>query len=89
MEVEHGSFTLVFATSGVKSQKCSKFHKALAEKIRTKKDERYEAIMRYLRVKLSFISLKSTLLCLRGTRRGKENLGSGEDFGFTLDELGL
>ena len=90
MEVEHGSFTpLVFTTSGVMSHECSKFHKALAEKISTKKDERYDTIMRYLRVKLSFLSLKSTLLCLRGTRRGKGNLGSGEDFGFTLDELGL
>ena len=90
MEVEHGSFTpLVFTTSGVMSHECSKFHKALAEKISTKKDERYDTIMRYLRVKLSFLSLKSTLLCLRGTRRGKWNLGSGEDFGFTLDELGL
>ena len=90
MEVEHGSFTpLVFTTSGVMSHECSKFHKALAEKISTKKDERYDTIMRYLRVKLSFLSLKSTLLCLRDTRRGKGNLGSGEDFGFTLDELGL
>ena len=38
---------------------------------------------------LLFLALKSTLLCLRGTRRGKGNLGSGEDLGFTLDELGL
>ena len=90
MEVEHGSFTpLVFTTSGVMSHECSKFHKALAEKISQKKDERYDTIMRYLRVKLSFLALKSTLLCLRGTRRGRGNLGSGEDFGFTLDELGL
>ena len=90
MEVEHGSFTpLVFTTSGVMSHECSKYHKALAEKIAEKKDERYDTIVRYLRVKLSFLALKSTLLCLRGTRRGKGNLGSGEDFGFTLDELGL
>ena len=72
MEVEHGSFTpLVFTTSGVMSHECSKFHKALAEKISQKKDERYDTIVRYLRVKLSFLALKSTLLCLRGTRRGR------------------
>ena len=90
MEVEHGSFTpLVFTTSGVMSHECSKFHKALAEKLSQKKDERYEVIMRYLRVKLSFMSLKATLLCLRGSRRGKAIVGSGDDFGFTLNELGL
>ena len=62
-----------------------------AEKISTKKDQRYDTIMRYLRVKLSFLSLslKSTFLCLRGTHRGKGNLGSREDIRFTLDELGL
>ena len=90
MEVEHGSFTpLVFTTSGVMSHECLKFHKALAEKLSVKKDERYEVIMRYLRVKLSFMSLKATLLCLRGSRRGKGIVGNGDDFGFTLNELGL
>ena len=53
MEVEHGTFTpLVFTTTGVMGHECSIFHKALAEKISTKKNERYEDIMRYLRVKL-------------------------------------
>ena len=77
MEVEHGSFTpLVWVTtSGVMSHDCSKFHQALAEKISQKKDERYETIIRYLRVKLSFLALKSTLLCLRGTRRREREFG--------------
>ena len=83
MEVEHGSFTpLVITTSGVMSHECLKYHKALAEKISTKKDERYDTIMRYLRVKL--LALKSTLLCLRGTRRGEGNLGSGERGGLRV-----
>ena len=92
MEIEHGSFTpLVFTTSGVMSHECTKFHKALAEKLSIKKDERYEVIMRYLRVKLSFFALKATLLCLRGSRRGKGEVidHGGEDIGFALDELGL
>ena len=90
-EVEHGSFTpLVFTTTGVMSHECTKFHKALAEKLSEKKGERYDVIMRYLRVKLSFLALKATLLCLRGSRRGKGNVGEqGEDFGYTLDQLGL
>ena len=69
MEVERGSFTpLVFTTTGVMSHECSIFHKALAEKLSDKQGERYEVIMRYLRVKLSFLALKSMLLCLRGSR---------------------
>ena len=58
MEVEHGSFTpLVFTTTGVMSHECSIYHKALAEKMSQKQGERYEVIMRYLRVKLSFLAL--------------------------------
>jgi hypothetical protein len=90
MEIEHGSFTpLVFTTSGVMSHECTRFHKALAEKLSEKKNERYDVIMRYLRVKLSFMALRATLLCLRGSRRGKGVVENGEDFGFILDELGL
>ena len=91
MEVEHGSLTpLVFTTYGVMSHECTKFHKSLAEKLCEKKDERYDVIMRYLRVKISFQSLKATLLCLRGSRKINRNIVEhGEDFGFTLDELGL
>ena len=90
MEVEHGSFTpLVFTTSGVMSHECTRYHKALAEKLSEKRNERYDVIMRYLRVKLSFLSLKATLLCLRGSRGGNATIENGEDFGFSLDELGL
>ena len=90
-EVEQGSFTpLVFTTTGVMSHECTKYHKALAEKLSEKQGERYDVIMRYLRVKLSFLAQKATLLCLRGSRRGKGNVGEqGEDFGFSLDQLGL
>ena len=91
MEVEHGSFTpLVFTTSGVMSHECSIYHKTLAEKLSKKKEERYDVIVRYLRVKLSFLSLKATLLCLRGSRGAVNNtLENGDDFGFVLNELGL
>ena len=90
IEVEHGTLTpLVFTTSGVMSHECSKYHKVLAEKLSEKKGERYDVIMRYLRVKISFLALKSTLLCLRGSRSTFKNIEHGEDFGFTLGELGL
>ena len=91
MEVEHGTFTpLVFTTTGVMGHECSIFHKALAEKISTKKNERYDDIMRYLRVKLSFLALKATLMCLRGSRTVKKNVeATVSDFTLALNELGL
>ena len=39
--------------------------------ISEKKNERYSEVVRYLRVKLSFMALKSTLLWLRGSRSVK------------------
>ena len=92
MEVEHGSFTpLIFTTTGVMSHECTVFHKSLAEKISTKRGDRYDEVMRYLRVKFSFLALKATLLCLRGSRGRKgKNLGiTNEDFGLALNELGV
>ena len=90
MEIEQGSFTpLVFTTTGVMGYECSKYHKALAQKLSEKKGEKYEDIMRYLRVKISFLALKSTLLCLRGSRSTFKNIEVAEDFAYTLDELGM
>ena len=88
MEVEHGSFTpLVFTTTGVMSHECAVFHKSLAEKISLKRGDRYEEIMRYIRVKLSFLALKATLLCLRGSRSHTTSSKFNDDFGLSLNEL--
>ena len=91
MEVEHGSFTpLVFTTTGVMSHECSLFHKLLAEKISMKRNENYSDVMRYLRVKLSFLALKSTLLCLRGSRTiTATDTDISSDFGLVLGDLGI
>ena len=90
MEVEHGTFTpLVFTTSGVMGHECSIYHKNLALKLSLKRNERYEEVVRYLRVKLSFLALKSTLLCLRGSRTTFKVNEVDCDFGLTLNELGL
>merc|ERR1711973_215798 len=87
MEVEHGSFTpLVFTTSGVMSHECSVFHKSLAEKISLKRGDRYEEVVGYMRVKLSCLALKATLLCLRGSRSCTP-LRFSDDFGLALNDL--
>ena len=55
------------------SHECTKFHKALSEKLNIKKGERYdyEVIMRFLRVQLSFFALKATLNFFEGHAEGK------------------
>ena len=69
MEIEQGTFTpLVVTTKGVVGQECSRFHKILASKISMKSDEKYNDIIKLIRTKLSFIVLRSALLCLRGSR---------------------
>ena len=92
MEIEHGTFTpLVFTTSGVMSHECTIFHKALAEKLSKKKGDSYQDVMRYLRVKFSFLAMKATFLCLRGSRTlaKRPDNNTTEDFGLALNELGL
>ena len=66
---------------------CQKFHRTLADKISSKNGEKYEDIMRYIRVKISFLVLKATLLCLRGSRSIKRIVETGDDFGLCLHEL--
>ena len=91
IEIEHGTFTpLIFTTSGAMGHECSKYHKTLAEKMSKKTGEKYEDIMRYIRVKISFLVVKATLLCLRGSRSLRQNIDvGGEDFSQSLRELGL
>ena len=90
MEVEHGSFTpLIFTTTGVMGHECSVFHKTLAEKLSKKRNERYDDAVRFLRIKFSFLALKSTLLCIRGSRSVFKGSEMDTDFGLALSEMGL
>ena len=89
MNIEHGTFTpLVFSINGGAGPECLTFHRHLAERIATKTEERYEKIISLIRVKLSFIILRSSLMCIRGSRshgkrKGAENI---EDIEITCDE---
>ena len=90
MEVEHRTLTpLVFTTTGVMGYKCARYHKYLAKKLSEKKGEEWDVMRRYLRVKISFMTLKSTLSCLRGSHSTFKNIEVSEDFAFSLDELGM
>ena len=92
MEVEHGTFTpIVLSIKGVMGTECSIFHKALAEKLSLKSGDRYDEVTRLIRVKLSFLVLRSALLCIRGSRsmHSNSNGETCEDFAFTLNEIGV
>ena len=69
IEIEQVVFApLVFGTNGVMRKECAIFHEILAKKLAVKYDKLYSTIMSYLRTKISFCLLRSSLLCLRGNR---------------------
>lgn len=69
VNVDRGSFTpLIFTTNGGTGRECEHFIKALALQMSDKKDERYAMTINYIRTKLSFALIRSSVLCLRGTR---------------------
>ena len=77
IEVENGTFTpLVFTTTGGMSQECQRYHSRLAELISSKKLEEYPTTLTWIRTKVSFAILRTSLVCLRGTRsqRRKTNV---------------
>ena len=68
MDVEHGTFTpLVFSLTGGEGPETSMFHKHIAQKIANKTEEKYEKVQTLIRCKLSFLILRSVLLCIRGS----------------------
>ena len=54
----------------------------IAEKMSKKSGEKYEDIMRYIRVKISFLVLKATLLCLRSSRSLRQDTDAGGETSF-------
>jgi len=74
-EVEHGDFNaLVFTTAGGIAPQSSVVFKRLAEKISSKRSLNKAAVAGWLRCRLSFALLRTTLLCVRATRRKRLNV---------------
>ena len=101
MNIEHDTFTpLVFSVNGGIGPEYSVFHKNLADKIAhkhladkiaAKNRDRYDRVLTWIRCKLSFLVLKASLLCLRGSRIMKNNKLSEavDDFGLACHETRL
>ena len=87
MNVEHGAFNpIVFSVSGVLGKECSMFHKHMAEKIAKKFNENYKKVITVTRCKLSFIILRSALLCIGGSQ---SNHVLKDEFSSAFDSAGL
>ena len=70
IDIEKSSFSpLVFTTTGGMAPECNRVNKRLAEKflkIAEKRREPYASVITYIRTKLRFALLKSTLAAIRG-----------------------
>ena len=90
MSIEKGTFTpLVFSVFGTSAPECKIFLKNLFQKIADKRKENYGDVANWARCRMSFLSLKSTLMCLRGTRSTTSNFVMSEDFRTDNIENGL
>ena len=72
LQVERGTFTpLVFSTSGGMGKEASKLVKRLAERMEIATGQRYADAVGYIRKRLRFEILKTTVIALRGDRGAK------------------
>ena len=66
MEIELRTFTpLVFTTTGGMADECVKYHSRLAELIANEKGEGYSSAISWIRAKVSFAIIRSTILLLK------------------------
>ena len=74
LNVEHGDFNpLVFTTTGAMAPQCQIVVRKLAERISERQAIQRSVVSGWLRCRLSFALLRTTLLCVRGTRKSKTN----------------
>ena len=74
MEVEKGVFTpLVFSTTGGMGTEAERFYKRIAEKTAWRTGQKYHETIGYIRKRLRFDLLKTTIIALRGYRGRPSN----------------
>ena len=72
IEVEKANFTpLVFTTTGVMGEEATRYHKKIATLMSIKRNTSYSDEINYMRQKLRFCILRSTLAAVRGFRGRK------------------
>ena len=71
-EIEHASFTpIVLSTTGGMGPIATTFYKRLADRLASKWNSSYSQTIGWLRCRLSFSLLRSSILCIRGARSSK------------------
>ena len=74
IQVEKGTFTpLIYTTSGGWGPQATRYHKRLAELISLKRGEDYSNIINYMRTRIRFSILRSTLIAIRGERGKRQS----------------
>ena len=69
LQIDHGTFTpLVFSINGSMGRKCQKSYSRLAQMRSEKRDLLQSILSNWIRTKVYFGLLNSSLLCLRGLR---------------------
>ena len=77
-EIERGSFTpLVFTTEGGMAGETTVFIKRLASMMSQKRNDLYSCVLGWIRCTVSFSLLRSSLMCLRGTRTKQPKIDCG------------
>ena len=85
-EVENATFNpLVFCTGGA-GPSASKVIKRIAGKLSDKKEDSYSDIITYIRTKISFALLRSSILCLRGSRSLRRREAVEASIGTVVEE---
>ena len=64
-------------------------HKHIAQKIANKTEEKYEKVQRLIRCKLSFLILRSVLLCIRESSSKSKDSDVLDDVSLTCSAAGL
>jgi hypothetical protein len=59
---------LVLSTTGGMGREAETFYKCLADMISNKRQQKYSATIGWLRCRMSFASLRSSIMCIRGSR---------------------
>ena len=66
---------------------CNRFYKELVKKLADKRGNAYSIVAGFVRANLSFSLLKSSLLCLRGTRGKLFDPTTLKNINFTLANI--
>ena len=76
-DVEHASFVpAMFSTTGCMGKHATALYKRIASILAEKTGEKYSAVMAAIRCRISFALLRSTIMCLKGSRRLFENVSA-------------